>query len=157
MKKFYIISLCLLLCSCYSTSKFDHFAMPNAPKTGPQNYLQGWNDGCRTGMTSYSNSHLRTQYQTTVNAEKMRLPEYQKGWEVGQSYCSYYISSYLANTELVKNDARTQNNWFTLKSDGFFSYSGFDKLDSGFHEASDLPFLSGNRNSLVDDNGSFFN
>lgn len=102
--------------------------MPHPPKVGPQDYLQGWEDGCRTGIASYGNSYLRTHYQTSVNAEKMKLPHYQKGWEVGQSYCSYYTSSYLSNTELTQNDARSSNTWFSLKGDGFFNYSGLTSL-----------------------------
>ena len=159
MKKILIlIAFCIAVSGCYSApGKLNTFAMPHPPKTGPVEYRTGWTDGCKTGMTTYSNAHLRTQYQTTVNAESMKHTHYQKGWEVGQSYCSYYISSYFSNTEIIKNDVRSDNTWLSVQSDGFFSYEGFDKLDAGFSEASDLPFLSGNRNSLASQDWTFFN
>ena len=136
MKK-YIIGFLLLctLTACYNPH-LNIKAMPDAPTQGPPEYIAGWKAGCQTGMTAYSNSYLRTRYRTNVDGHLMQNPHYNKGWELGQRYCSYYTSTYLANTEMAslsndnytKSDLRSDNTWFSLKSDGFFTYNMFDKF-----------------------------
>lgn len=157
MKYISILLTLLILSACTSQGSLHTFGMPHAPTTGPAEYRAGWEEGCQTGMATYGGAHLKTNYHTAVNAEAMKNPYYQKGWEVAQAYCSYYISSYLSNTEIVNNDTRSDNNWFSLKGDGFFSYTGFEKLDGGVEEASDIPFLSGNRQSFANQDWTFFN
>ncbi|MCE3232150.1 MAG: hypothetical protein K0R98_407 [Rickettsiaceae bacterium] len=121
-----LISL-LLLTACQN-SRLDITGMPHPPKEGPPEYIAGWKAGCETGMTSYSSDYLRTRYSTNVDGHMMEDPYYNKGWELGQSYCSYYVSSYLSNKEFASNDLRSNDTWFNLKSDGFFSYKGIDKF-----------------------------
>ena len=128
MKKYYLILL-LALTACYNP-KLNMAVMPKVPTNGPPAYIAGWKAGCETGMASYGNSYLRTRYKTNVDGRMMANPHYNKGWELGQRYCSYYSSTYLANTEMASlsndsytsSDLRSSNTWFDLKSDGFFSY-----------------------------------
>lgn len=161
MTKIFTILFLLItlnLVSACQNPRLNTLGMPKAPTTGPQEYLTGWNEGCQTGMTTYSNSYLRTRYQTSVNGEMMQHPHYQKGWEVGQSYCSYYISTYLNNKEFFNNDLRSKNQWATLKSDGFFNYSGITKFDGLFQETGeDIPLFSGEHKSLFSADFTFFN
>lgn len=157
MKSIYILFSLLILSACNSQGTLRTFGMPHVPTSGPDEYRLGWEDGCRTGMSTYSGAHLKTNYHAAINAEAMKNQYYRKGWEVAQAYCSYYISSYLSNTEMVNNDTRSENTWFTLKGDGFFSYTGFDKMDGGVEEASDIPFFSGNRQSFANQDWTFFN
>ena len=96
--------------------------MPEAPKEGPPEYIAGWKDGCKTGMTAYSNSYLRTLYGVEVDAEAMQNVHYNKGWRLGNRYCSYYVSRYLTlgyidNPGFKGSDLRSEDTWFSLKSD----------------------------------------
>jgi hypothetical protein len=133
MKNIILIFILLCLASCYG-NKFNIATMPKPPKEGPPEYIEGWKDGCSTGLTTYSNSFYRTKYKTMINGHKMENLYYHKGWELGQRHCSYYSSTYLSNNELSRvsgdfyanKDLRSDNTWFSLKSDGFFSYEGFD-------------------------------
>lgn len=134
MKKFSLILL-LALTACYNP-RLTMATMPKAPTEGPPEYIAGWSAGCETGMATYGNSYYRTRYKTNVDGESMKNPLYNKGWELGQRYCSYYSATYLSNKEMAyasndhytKSDLRADDTWFNLKSDGFFSYEGFDKF-----------------------------
>ncbi len=157
-----ILFLLNLVCACYSERFSSYPGMPKPPKTGPQEYLVGWQDGCSTGMTSYSSDYLRSQYKTRANGEMMRHPYYQKGWEVGQSYCSYYLSTYLSNHELASNDLRSSPTWYHLKHDknDLFSYTGIAKMDGIFKEEEnneDIPLLSFTYEGLIKGDATFFN
>jgi len=123
-KKIIIILLLLTTAACTS-DKLNTFGMPKDPKVGPDEYKQGWHDGCKTGMNTYGSSYMRTKYKTTINAQMMQNPYYRRGWDIGQRYCSYYISTYLSNHEFFANDLRSKNTWVKLQSDGLFSYTGW--------------------------------
>ena len=102
--------------------------MPKPPTEGPQEYIMGWKAGCETGMTTYSNSYMRTKYQTNVDGRMMQNRYYNRGWELGQRYCSYYSSTYLSNKEFFKKDLRNDEKWFNLESDGFFNYNNATEI-----------------------------
>lgn len=125
-----VVALVLLVVMSGCTSKaLDIYGMPHAPKYGPPEYIQGWKEGCQTGMTSYGSYYLRYRYRANVNGSMMANPMYSKGWELGANYCQYYASTYLANKEFSKGDLRADNTWFSMKSDGFFTYKGIEKVD----------------------------
>lgn len=121
-KTIFIILILLATSACQS-SKLDIYGMPKPPKEGPQEYITGWTDGCKTGMTSYGSYYLKAKYQVNVKPNMMRDFRYNKGWELSQRYCSYYISTYLSNNELTDYKVRSDNTLFSLQSDGFFEYS----------------------------------
>ncbi len=126
-----ILTICLvILLNACANQPLNIYGMPKAPKTGPAEYIQGWHAGCETGMTAYSTDYLRSTYRTNVDGYMMQNKYYAKGWELGQSYCSYYVSTYLSNkNEFTDKDLRSGNTWFSMKSDGFFSYKNMDSLD----------------------------
>jgi hypothetical protein len=86
-------------------------------------------------MATYSNAYYRNRYSTNVNGQMMRNPRYNKGWETGQSYCSYYVSTYLGNPEFTKSDLRASDKWFTVAGDGFFNYTGASTFDDGSRDS----------------------
>jgi len=132
MKKYIIITALLMLTACYNPN-LNIATMPKPPTKGPTEYKQGWQDGCETGMVTFGNSYTRLRYKTKVDSRMMSNNAYRKGWEVAQRYCSYYIATYLSNTELshatnddyTKSDLRSSDTWVRETSDGFFSYDGF--------------------------------
>lgn len=127
MKK--ILLLLVLLIPACATQSLATYGMPKAPKVGPREYVEGWKAGCQTGMTAYSSDYLRSRYSANVDGNRMADPVYNKGWELGLSYCQYYASTYLSNPEFNKSDIRNNNTWVSMESDGFFSYKGIDKVD----------------------------
>jgi hypothetical protein len=128
MKIFSLAVLLLALTACQN-SRLDITGTPHAPTEGPPEYIAGWKAGCQTGMTSYSSDFLRTRFRTNVEGYRMEDPNYNKGWELGHNYCTYYITTYLSNKEFTQADRRSDDTWFKLKSDGFLSYQGIDKFD----------------------------
>lgn len=106
--------------------------MADAPKSGSQKYRAGWKDGCKTGISQFSNAYYRMQYSNEMDSNLMKENNYKNdyytGWKLGNRYCSYYSSTYLSSKEFFDNDLRSKNKWFSLKSDGFFSYKNFDKF-----------------------------
>lgn len=124
----YLIKITLLaaisfLSACnHMPVKAAGIGMPKAPTEGPEEYIIGWKDGCKTGMSSYSSSYLRTMYGVTVDADAMKNINYSKGWRLGNRYCSYYTSrnltlGYFDNAGFKDSDLRSDNTWFSLESD----------------------------------------
>jgi hypothetical protein len=128
MKKF-LLAVLLLLNACVNNPRLDITGMPHAPTDGPPAYQQGWNDGCQTGSTAYSSDYMRTRLGANFDGHNMEDPNYNRGWELGNSYCMYYMSTYLNNREFAQNDLRSDDTWFKMESDGFFSYKGIDKVN----------------------------
>ncbi len=80
-----------LLCACATMRP----GLPDAPTQGPPLYLQGWNEGCETGANIYGNDYMRVIYANKINTSLMKNPVYRNAWRVGQSYCRFYVSTYL--------------------------------------------------------------
>lgn len=113
--------------SCLS-SNLDTITMPKPPENGSKEYISGWEDGCKTGISQFSNAYYRMKYNTSTDNNLIQNKEYIVGWKLGNRYCSYYSSTYLSNKEFFQNDLRSKNTWFSLKSDGFFSYKNAEKI-----------------------------
>lgn len=122
LKKLLILSL-FSLAACGHDARLNITGMPNAPE-GPPEYVEGWEAGCRTGMSAYSGNHLKYRYKVDVDGARMTNVLYNRGWELGQSYCSYYTSAYTGSREFTKADWRGGSTWFKVENtDGFFSYA----------------------------------
>lgn len=124
-----VYGIIMVLCASCHDARLQGFGLPHPPQEGPPEYIAGWRDGCETGMTAYSSDYMRTRYKTAIDTTQVQNAIYRRGWEVGQRYCSYYLSTYLNNKEFFSNDLRSENAWMTLKSDGFFSYKGWETFD----------------------------
>jgi hypothetical protein len=122
-----LLTILFLLTACQN-SRLDITGMPHPPTQGPPEYIEGWQAGCETGMSTYGSDYTRIRYGANVDGHRMEDPNYNKGWELGQSYCSYYVSTYLSNRELSDDDLRQDDQWIKLKSDGFLSYKGIDRV-----------------------------
>lgn len=125
-----LAAIAISLSACAGSSELNITGMPHEPKKGPPEYIAGWKAGCQTGMATYSNLYYRNKYSTSVNPQMMQNARYNKGWELGQSYCSYYSATYLANKEFKQADLRADNTWFTMSGDGFFNYGSMGQFKS---------------------------
>jgi len=100
-----------------TTSCNNRFILaPKPPNNGTAIYRTGWKDGCHTGMSAYSSIMHRQQYGIRFIPENMKNIEYKRGWELGHSYCSYYMKEYLSNKNV--NSFLGNNNWgYDFRSD----------------------------------------
>ena len=88
-----------MLSACTGTGNTFDWRKPvtldmNPPK-GPENYQQGWVDGCKTGVASTNTKlHLAIgSYQFTLD-ETLRYDElYNKAWRYGFNHCGYSMKS----------------------------------------------------------------
>ncbi|MCD6035994.1 MAG: hypothetical protein K0R63_1735 [Rickettsiales bacterium] len=156
MKKQILRSLLLILflictTSACSTSKLTGMGgiagMPKAPTEGPKEYIAGWEDGCETGMTAYSNDFYRSKMSVKVNGPMMYNAHYNKGWTAGNRYCTYYTSSYLSGGMIDRgygDDLRDKDTWIDEKPYRSALFSGwkfpFHEDDLSVREASFDPF-----------------
>ena len=61
----------LLVAACHNVPKAftpAGWVLDQAPKEGPITYRQGWIDGCKTGLSSMTNTYYKTFYQFTQDA-----------------------------------------------------------------------------------------
>lgn len=67
---------------------------PAPPPNAPQEYRQGWLDGCDTGFGAHGYDVYRTNYKFTQNPSLMMNPVYYKAWKDAENYCRTYIFEY---------------------------------------------------------------
>jgi hypothetical protein len=106
-EKFFIaIVFITFLSSCQMNRHFFDFSKPGAPemkwmydgpppsKDGkPHNelYVEGWVDGCETGVAGNTNSFYKEFHQFKQDAMKAQNEIYYKGWKDAFFYCGRYI------------------------------------------------------------------
>lgn len=67
---------------------------PAPPPDAPQEYRQGWLDGCETGFGAHGLDVYRTNYKFTQNPSLVMNPVYYKAWKDAENYCRTYIFEY---------------------------------------------------------------
>ncbi|NDF12558.1 MAG: hypothetical protein EB060_07095 [Proteobacteria bacterium] len=108
MKRIVAVALLFLLTGCNPV--MDGFKpgsvwMAQAPE-GPPEYVQGWKDGCESGMSAYGNSFYRTFYKFKQDPAMVKNETYYRTWQDSFNYCRHYT---LAN----------QKHGFTVSGGGF--------------------------------------
>lgn len=68
--------------------------MPRPPEGGPQEFQQGWQDGCETGMAAHGNDVFRSSFDFTQDPSLVLNPIYYKAWKDAENYCRTYIFEY---------------------------------------------------------------
>lgn len=66
----------------------------NGPQ-GPTLFMQGWKDGCETGISAASNAYQRQFYHFNQNSDLAQDNTYYTGWKSAFTYCSRYVFQYL--------------------------------------------------------------
>lgn len=61
---------------------------------GPDNFRQGWVDGCETGISGTANRLQRSFYKFKQNYELSQDPVYYAGWKTAYNYCQRLIYQY---------------------------------------------------------------
>lgn len=57
---------------------------------GPEEYQQGWQDGCTSGLSVKTNDFYRTFYSYTMHNELLQDPYYYRAWKSSFDYCRAY-------------------------------------------------------------------
>jgi hypothetical protein len=88
-----------MLSGCTGRNKSFDWRKPvtldmNAPE-GPENYRQGWSDGCDSGLASTSNSFHQFigSYRFVLDKDLRYDKLYNKAWKYGYNHCGYSMKS----------------------------------------------------------------
>jgi hypothetical protein len=57
---------------------------------GPPDFVNGYHDGCDSGLAAFGNTYYKTFYKFTKRFENEDDELYQNGWEKGYQYCRQY-------------------------------------------------------------------
>lgn len=68
--------------------------LSQGPTNAPENFRQGWRDGCETGIATTGNHMQKFFYTFKQDSSLAQNPEYYTGWKNGWSYCQRYIFQY---------------------------------------------------------------
>lgn len=66
------------------------FRMGGPDKNAPPDYLEGWNDGCNTGLSTMVNGYYKSFYKFEQDPYKISNPRYYKAWQDAYHYCRQY-------------------------------------------------------------------
>lgn len=91
MKKLVFLPLLLSLAACetfnFSPGIGKPFSLSMKPPEGPPAYVQGWKDGCESGLSGYGNSVTKAFYRLRKSPEYNRNKVYQQIWHDSYNYC----------------------------------------------------------------------
>ncbi len=71
------------------------FKIGGPPKDANPDYLQGWEDGCNTGLSTMVTGYYKSFYGYQQDPYKMSLPIYYKAWKDSYTYCRQYAFRYI--------------------------------------------------------------
>ena len=63
-------------------------------KKGSPEYLKGWDDGCKTGLSTMVNGYYKSFYQFKQDPYLASNPVYYKAWKDSYTYCRQYSFRY---------------------------------------------------------------
>jgi hypothetical protein len=88
-----------LLTACSGSKVAGLFAKPymldTNPPEGPENYQQGWKDGCQSGMASNN-----TNFNMTIGSQRFTINSWLQGdqlyniaWQYAYNHCGYSMKA----------------------------------------------------------------
>lgn len=105
--------------------------LPPPPEGGPQEFQQGWRDGCDTGLAQHGTDVYRTAFGFKQDPSQVLNPAYYKAWKDAENFCRTYIFEY---------SVRSLDVWCTV--DGLSDDCGDTSQKSG------VPFLGGSSDAI---------
>ena len=67
------------------------------PKDSPPDYLEGWYDGCYTGLSTMNQEIYKSFYGYKQNVDKADNIIYYQAWRDAYTYCRHYSFRYVWN------------------------------------------------------------
>ena len=91
-----ILAVILLLSACTEALPFWKRDMMNGPpdhkeRSYEPKYLQGWQDGCHTGISATANQWYKMHYKFKQDPLLAQDRTYYRGWKDAFDYCQRYI------------------------------------------------------------------
>lgn len=77
-----------------------HFVFNQMPSDADVIYKQGWQDGCNSGISTFSNEFYKTFYSYQVKEGLMHRTNYQRAWETAYHYCRGYVYGIVKESNL---------------------------------------------------------
>ncbi len=77
-----------------------HFVFNQMPSNADIIYKQGWQDGCNSGISTFSNEFYKTFYSFQMKEALMRRTNYQRAWETAYHYCRGYVYGIVKEGEM---------------------------------------------------------
>lgn len=135
LKKIVLCVALLALSSCHAPSslKPGAWVFDQMPKEAPPEFKQAWIDGCKTGLSSMTNSFYKTFYQFTQDPVLRRDPLYYKVWKDTFTFCRHYIYGTLRQGN-VRMTLPTAPNYFMdnlAGGDSIFTIGPLQNLGPG--------------------------
>lgn len=81
----FIIVVFLVIASCAPVPA----GLTKSPP-GPPDFVNGYNDGCESGLAAFGNSYYKMFYKFKKRFNPVYDELYQNGWEKGYQYCRQY-------------------------------------------------------------------
>jgi hypothetical protein len=111
-----LILICLAVTSCkgqiFSSKSImapKPFKMGGPPKDSHPDYLEGWNAGCNTGLSTMVPGYYKSFYAFEQDPYKSNNPMYYKAWQDSYHYCRQYAFRFVWDS-YDKSGHKTDNN-----------------------------------------------
>ena len=93
-----VLMVALLMSACRSGAPWMQDMLKGPPNQQgvvlPPLYLQGWQDGCETGVAANTTSLNKFFYNYRQNADLVMNDIYYRGWKDSFDYCQRYTRMY---------------------------------------------------------------
>ncbi len=91
--RIFIIHSAMVLCLLIGTSACKPIQMYMIDRKGPPDYVQGFDDGCDSGVASSGSILQRVFSPYRRDPEKIDNSLYKTGWSEGYNYCRFAITA----------------------------------------------------------------
>lgn len=112
------------------------------PEGAPPEYRLGWEHGCQSGFTTFSNDFYKKFYTFKQDVKMMKNVIYARAWNDSYAYCRSFINRYLTDGLLWGPGFQgINNNLFDGTADlrGRLPFSQDDGFGNFFHGGMDTP------------------
>lgn len=98
----YIVVLVIALSGCRAGAPWQAWMYEGPPKQEgveyPPLYVEGWKDGCETGVASTTNHYYKFFYDWRQDAQLAQNKVYYQGWRDAFDYCNRYMFQYMSKS-----------------------------------------------------------
>lgn len=141
----FLILMSLFLSSCITqgvkeTLKPAKWIFKQAPK-GPPEYVEGWNDGCESGLAAMTNDYYKTFYTFQQNNTLISNELYYKAWKDTFHFCRHYAYGILKEADLRMDNPEGGRHFQLQGVDRTVGYGGMPSSLIGTETLGNDPFL----------------
>lgn len=142
LRTFLILFLLTGLTACFARTSPVYDLTISYPEDAPPEYKLGWQQGCESGLSTYSNDYYKSMYKFKQDLSMMKSEYYSKAWNDSFNYCRSYVNRKLAGDNLNYEENPT-----------LFSTKNLDVTNSG--KRANSPILATGLTGGQDNRGMF--